>query len=112
MGPETSPEWTKQAVLETLASSDVAEPGLQAFLDRDLPKSEVEAVARAIVAEAGGEAAARIGPVSALGKSFAVYGDRAVLRRIAEDPRVKSVLPTAVDDILPKPVPEKAMRPR
>ncbi|UVC12308.1 hypothetical protein IHQ71_29215 (plasmid) [Rhizobium sp. TH2] len=95
-----SPNWEKADVMKHLEQSGSAEPGLQVFLSEDVPNSEVETLAHEIVKTAGG---ASIGPVSRIAKSFAVHGDVSMLRKIAGDSRVKSILPTAVDDILPKP---------
>ncbi|MGO7837219.1 hypothetical protein [Rhizobium johnstonii] len=100
-----STNWEKADVLKQVEQSGTAEPGLQVFLDADVPRSEMDALAREIVEAAGGAGApgASIGPISRIAKSFAVHGDVSVLRRIAEDSRVRAILPTAVDDVLPEP---------
>lgn len=95
--------WDKADVLRQLEQSGSAEPGLQVFLKEDVPHSDLETLAKEIVTTAGGAATASIGPVSRIAKSFAVHGEMSLLRRIADDSRVKSILPTAVDDILPAP---------
>ncbi|MGO7301396.1 hypothetical protein ACC718_32840 [Rhizobium ruizarguesonis] len=95
--------WEKADVLKQVERSGTAEPGLQVFLDADVPQSEMDAMAREIVDAAGGGPAASIGPISRIAKSFAVHGDVSLLRRIAEDSRVRAILPTAVDDVLPEP---------
>lgn len=98
-----STNWEKADVLKQVEESGAADPGLQVFLGAEVPQAEMDAIAREIVEAAGGARATSIGPISRVAKSFAVHGDVSMLRRIAEDSRVRAILPTAVSDILPEP---------
>jgi hypothetical protein len=95
--------WEKADVLDRLERSGSARPGLQVFLNKDVPEAEVPAVVEEIIRSAADTAAVSLGEVSPKANSFAVHGEVSALRRIADDPRVRAVTPTQYADILPPP---------
>lgn len=105
-----TPGWNKDEVLKDLREK--AGPSgtvrAQVFLSGDA--GDVGKAAHALVEaarkRAGRRGAASIGKIHRLAKSFSIEASPDVLAAIADAPGVKSILPSEIEDIYPKPVPE------
>jgi len=80
----------------------------KAHIFLDVPEDEVDATARRLFGEAVaavGEPAAvgRLGQIHPLARSFAIEADPRVLAEIGRSAAVRDVLPSEIDDILPRP---------
>jgi len=106
----TSPEWTVPEVLVRLrAQAGTGRPvAAQVFLDDDMPVERLPQAAKQILevamAKVGKDAAGKLGKVHRLAKSFSVVADVDTLAAVAQIPGVKTILPSEVADILPRPV--------
>jgi hypothetical protein len=108
MAPKPSEKWKMESVLAQLherakGSGTVA---AQVFLSGS--ESDIGEAARRIVSEAAGTAGVRskppsIGRISTLAKSFSLTAEPAVFDALARHPRIKSILPSEIPDIYPKP---------
>src|SRR5262245_47662036 len=104
-----TPGWSKEEVVRDLRKK--AGPSgtvrAQVFLSEDagddLPKAAHDLV-QAARERAGARGAAVIGKVHRLAKSFSIEASADVLAAIAEEPDVKSILPSEIEDIYPKPM--------
>jgi hypothetical protein len=80
----------------------------QIFLHDDTPASDLPDVAKKIVSAAkqkvGKTATAELGKVHQLAKSFSLRADLDTLTAVAKMPDVKTILPSEVTDIFPRPV--------
>lgn len=105
-----SSEWSTREVLARLrAKVGEGKPvSAQVFLEDDTPADAIHDVAKRIVDHAkkkvGANAAAEVGKVHQLAKSFAVTADIDTLAAVANASGVKTILPSEVEDILPRPV--------
>jgi hypothetical protein len=108
MAPKPSVNWKMESVLAQLherakGSGTVA---AQVFLSGS--ESDIGVAARQIVSEAAGVARVgskppSIGRISTLAKSFSLTAEPAVFDALARHPRIKSILPSEIADIYPKP---------
>jgi hypothetical protein len=107
MALKPSEKWKMESVLAQLherakGSGTVA---AQVFLSGS--ESDIGEAARRIVSEAGAAGAGSkppsIGRISALAKSFSLTAEPAVFDALARHPRIKSILPSEILDIYPKP---------
>src|SRR5215467_366225 len=111
MGPETSKQWEPEAVLAELRKQAQASgtAAAQVFLAGSESESDLAGMVRAAVSDAARTAGSQskppsIGRISTLAKSFSLTAEPAVFAALARHPKVKSILPSAVADIYPKPV--------
>jgi hypothetical protein len=108
-GPSSS-QWSIPEVLAQLrAKVGKGEPvAVQVFLHDDVSAEDLAELAEKIVSaakqEVGKHAAAKVGRVHRLAKSFSVSADVDTLSAVANMPKVKTILPSEVPDILPRPV--------
>jgi hypothetical protein len=111
MANESSPDWSKASVLADLRKN--AGPGqpvrAQIFLHDSVGADDLAATVEEIVAAAKQKLGARevpveIGKVHRLAKSFSISADPDVVAAIAGMPAVKSILPSEISNIYPKPV--------
>ncbi|MDA4845256.1 hypothetical protein [Hoeflea poritis] len=109
---ETSSKWKKAAVVESLRKQARPNrpPTAQIFLEEniDLGSSSLEGFIRHFVEHAsikskGTSVGPEIGKLHHMARSFSVTADPEFFAEIAKSPLVKSILPTKVDDIFPKP---------
>jgi hypothetical protein len=104
-----SSEWSAQEVLAQLrAKTDKGKPvSAQVFLHDDTSAEDLSRVAKKIISAAkkkvGKQAAAELGKVYRLAKSFSIEADMETLTAVANTPEVKTILPSDVSDIFPKP---------
>jgi hypothetical protein len=110
-GRGPSSEWDKKAVVERLrAQSKGSKPvAAQVFLSGDKAGGNLSELAQELVKAAASKAAgesqpASVGRVSNLAKSFSLTAHPDVFAALANDPAVKSILPSEIEDIYPKPV--------
>jgi hypothetical protein len=102
--------WNIDSVLRTLrreAQRD-GNASAQVFLQDAVDSDELEATIQALLGEAtklGGDPATRptVEKISVLSKSFALMAPPSIFAALADLPEVKSILPSALDDIYPKP---------
>ena len=106
----SSSEWSMPEVLARLrAKVGKGEPvEVQVFLHDDTPSDSLPDLAKQIVESAkkkvGAKAAAEVGKVHQLAKSFSLKADVDTLAALSKAANVKTILPSEVDDILPRPV--------
>jgi hypothetical protein len=109
-GRGPSSEWDKKAVVERLrAQSKGSKPvAAQVFLSGDKAGGNLSELAQELVKAATSKAAGKdkpaVGRVSNLAKSFSLTAHPDVFAALANDPAVKSILPSEIEDIYPKPV--------
>jgi hypothetical protein len=92
--------------LERAASSN-GQVSANVFFGEDVPAEDLtQAVERACAEAAAktGGAKPTVGKVRSLAKSVSVTGDPETIAALAEVKDVKAVLPSAIEDIYPKPV--------
>jgi hypothetical protein len=111
-GEKTSSQWTKKQVLKRLRMKARAGRSVSAhvFLRDDV--DDVSAAVEGIVSKArkaAGEAFVKVGKVHQLAKSFSIQADPEAVAAIADQPNVKGILPSEVDDVYPKPVRRKTV---
>jgi len=105
-----SAEWTARNVLDQLrAKAPKGRPvAAHVFLYDDTPADRLPDLAKTIVEAAkkqvGRSAAAEVGKVHPLARSFSVTADVDTLAALSKMPNVKAILPSEVDDILPRPI--------
>ena len=105
-----SPQWTAENVLAKLRAA--AKPGqgvsAQVFLKDDVADDQVAAVVQDIIAavkkQGGQKGPVELGKVHRMAKSFSITAHPDVMAAIANAPEVKTILPSEVEDIYPKPV--------
>jgi len=111
MADERSPDWSKAGVLARLREH--AGPGeavrAQIFLHDSVPADDligaVEGLVRTAQKQAGlGKHQVEVGKIHRLAKSFSIKADPDFVATLAALPAVKSILPSEIDDIYPKPV--------
>jgi len=106
---ESSPQWSVPEVLEKLRARTAkgAAVSAQVFLHDDTPAENLQKVAEKIVDAArkkvGKHATAELRKVHQLAKSFSIQADVDTLSAVANTPEVKTILPSEIPDILPKP---------
>ena len=106
---ESSPEWSASEVLARLrAGAEQGQPvSVQVFLHDDVPAKGLQQTAKKIVDAAkkkvGKHASAELHKVHQLAKSFSLKADLDTLTAVAGAPGVKTILPSDIPDILPKP---------
>jgi hypothetical protein len=106
-----SSEWDKKTVIERLrAQSKGSKPvAAQVFLAGDKATGNLSELAQELVKAAASKTAgkpkpAAVGRVSDLAKSFSLTAHPDVFAALAKNPAVKSILPSEIEDIYPKPV--------
>ncbi|MFL4971947.1 MAG: hypothetical protein ACJ8DQ_03015 [Xanthobacteraceae bacterium] len=106
---ESSSEWTIPEVLARLRESGKGKP-VQAhvFLSDDVPAEQLPDLARQMITAAkkkvGEHAAAELGKIHGLAKSFSLKADVDTLSAVAKMPNIKAILPSEVEDVFPRPV--------
>jgi hypothetical protein len=109
-GAASSSQWSIPEVLAQLrAKAGKGKPvAVQVFLHDDVSAENLAELAEKIVTaakeEVGKHAAAKLGKVHRLAKSFSVSADVDTLSAVANMPNVKTILPSEISDILPRPV--------
>jgi hypothetical protein len=110
MSPQPSVNWTMESVLARLREQARGSGTVAANVFLSGPESGTEM--KEVVRQAVNEAAAAAGPgtrrpeigrVSDMAKSFSLTAEPAVFAALARNPRVKSILPSVIPDIYPKP---------
>jgi hypothetical protein len=98
---EPSDDWTTPQVLKRLREqAKSGEPvSMQVFLRDDVSADALGETAASLV----GSVDAKLGKVHRLAKSFSVRGSPEALEQIARSSAVKSILPSEIEDIHPKP---------
>jgi hypothetical protein len=110
MAPETSENWKPETVLAELRRQAQATgtAAAQVFLtDAGTEADLADTVRRAVdeAAQAAGTASKpSIGRISPLAKSFSLTAEPEVFAALVRHPGIKSILPSVVPDIYPKPV--------
>jgi len=105
-----SSEWSIPEVLARLRTqAGEGKPvSAQVFLHDDTPAEKLPDVAQEIIDAAkkkiGKRAAADLGKVHRLAKSFSLVADVDTLAALAKMPEVKTILPSDIPDIFPRPV--------
>jgi hypothetical protein len=107
---KTSPEWSIASVVQKLRAK--ARPGegvsAQVFLKDDIEVEDIPAVVHAIVkavrARVKSGIAIEVGKIHRHAKSFSVTADPDTVAAIAQEPAVKTILPSEIEDVFPKPV--------
>lgn len=99
------PEVLKQLRAQAAAGRPVA---AQIFLNDDAPTESLPELAQQIVQgamkEVGKHAVADVRKIHRLAKSFSVVADVDTLAAVAGNPGVKTILPSEVGDVFPRPV--------
>ena len=96
--------WKKEDVIRRLREDKKAgNVTAQIFLSDDVPDEDFQRVARELVGKSQGESA-KIGKTHPLAKSFSVTAPFDIIAEIAASPSVKSILPSEISDVYPKPV--------
>ena len=110
-----SPEWTIGNVIKELRAK--ARPGegvsVQVFLKDDVADDQVHAVVQDIVGGLKDRVKSKVpvalGKVHRMAKSFSVTADPDTMAAIAASPAVKTILPSEIEDVYPKPVKRKTV---
>ena len=108
--PTTSPEWNTESVRRQLKakSSGSTAWSTQVFFDPAIPGDKLAETAqnaiRTVTSRFGRRARVRIGKVYPLANSVTVHGDPDQIAELMGLDQVRSVLPSEIDDIYPKPV--------
>lgn len=104
-----SSEWSTHEMLAQLrANTTEGEPvSAQVFLHDDASADDLPQLAKSIISAAkkkvGSAATAELGKVHQLAKSFSIQADVDTLAAVANAPGVKTILPSQISDVLPKP---------
>ena len=109
-----SPQWTIGNVLKELRAK--AKPGegvsAQVFLKDHVADDQVAAVVEDIIAavkkHAKTQGRVELGKIHRMAKSFSITADPDTVAAIAQSPAVKTILPSQIEDIYPKPVKRKS----
>jgi len=111
MAPETSDNWKPEAVLAELRkqAQGSGTAAAQVFLVGSETGTDIADTVHSAVRDAARDAGSQssppsIGRISTLAKSFSLVAEPAVFSALARHPKVKSILPSAIEDIYPKPV--------
>lgn len=109
--PAPSENWKMESVIEKLRAQarETGAVAAQVFLHGPDAGGDLRETARKLVnaasrADRAKLRAASIGRVSDLAKSFSLTADPEVFARLAEEPSVKAILPSQIDEVYPKPV--------
>jgi hypothetical protein len=111
MAPRPSGQWTSAAVLKQLRKA--AERGeavsAQVFLNDDVSDENLPEVVERLVTKADRKAGkagapAKVGKIHRLAKSFSLEADPDVIAAVAEMQAVKTILPSQISDVFPRPV--------
>ncbi len=107
----TSPEWSKEAVIRQLRrkAADGRSVRAQVFLKDDVSSGQLRDVVEQNVEDAKSQVgqsgtSATVGKIHNLAKSFSIDATPDVVEAIAAMPSVKSILPSEISDIYPRPV--------
>jgi hypothetical protein len=108
MAQEPSEKWRMESVLAQLREQAKGSGTVAAQVFLSGSESDIGEVARRIVSEAARAAGVvskppSIGRVSTSAKSFSLTAEPAVFDALARHPRIKSILPSVIADIYPKP---------
>ncbi len=113
---DASAEWKIANVIEVLRKQARPNqpPTAQIFLDDsvEIDRVSMEELVQKIVEDAvlglrGPMIGPQLGKLRYLAKSFSVTADPDVIAEIAKSPSVRSILPSKIDDIYPKPLDTK-----
>jgi hypothetical protein len=111
-----SDEWSAERIRAMLKEKASPTEGVAAniFFGASVPGDQLaDAAQQAIEAAAkrvGSSAQVKVGKVHQLAKSVSVKGDPDVIAELQNVAGVKSVLPSEIDDIYPKPVRQKPVK--
>ncbi len=108
MAVEPKERWSRDSVLAELREQAKGSGTATAQVFLSGSESDVGEAARQVVSDIAGAPGAgakppAIGRVSTLAKSFSLTAEPAVFDALASHPRIKSILPSAIPDIYPKP---------
>ena len=108
----SSSEWSAENVRRMLKSKAVGgKVAAQVFFQDGVSGDRLPDAARQAISEAaarvGNAGQVEVGKVHRIAKSVSVKGDPDVIAELANAPGVKTVLPSEIDDIYPKPVTSK-----
>jgi hypothetical protein len=104
-----SSQWSKPEILDRLRAATAKGQSVKAqvFLNDDLPADDLHQLATKIVESAkkkvGKHAAAELRKIHQLAKSFSIEADVDTLAEVANAPGVKTILPSEIPDVLPRP---------
>jgi hypothetical protein len=111
MADDPSPDWSKASVVARLRER--AGPGeavrAQVFLHDSVAADDLIGTVENLVQTAKQQASlgkhpVEVGKIHRLAKSFSIKADPDFVATLAALPAVKSILPSEIDDIYPKPV--------
>jgi hypothetical protein len=111
--PPPSPEWSAERVREMLRKQASSEGGVAAnvFFHASVPGDQLAELAKKAIDQAAkrinSSAKVKVGKIHLLAKSVSVKGDPDVIAELTNLDSVKSILPSQIDDIHPKPVKRK-----
>lgn len=107
---QTEPDWSLESVLEALERTAGPDGRASAvvFLNDDVDRKTFDVTVENLVRDALAESGLTceqptIERTSRLAKSFSLLASPALFSAIAKRPEVKSILPSEIDDIYPKP---------
>jgi len=109
----STPEWSADSVRQQLRKTASPEGGASAnvFFHDSVPAAQLAAAAQKAIEQAaervGRSAGVTVGKIHQLAKSVSVRGDPDVIAELFNLDSVKSILPSQIDDIYPKPVKRK-----
>jgi hypothetical protein len=108
MALEPKERWSTESVLAELREQAKGSGTATAQVFLSGPEPDIGEAARLVVSEVTGVRGAgskppAIGRVSTLAKSFSLTAEPAIFDALARNPRVKSILPSVIADIYPKP---------
>lgn len=114
-GDKASPEWSSESVNRQLKNnSRGGSASANVFFDQSIPAEKLSEAATAAIKETaqriGKPASVSVGRVHKLAKSVSVSGDPEIIAELQSVGPVKAVLPSEVEDILPKPTKVKKLK--
>ena len=108
MALEPKEGWDTESVLAELRQQAKGNGTATAQVFLSGSEADIGEAARRVVSEVAGVSRASstgpaIGRVSTLAKSFSLTAEPAIFDALARNPRIKSILPSVMSDIYPKP---------
>jgi hypothetical protein len=113
LGESCSREWSAESIRKMLKEKASPTEGVAAnvFFHESVPSAQLAEVAQQAIEQAakrvGRAARVKVGKVHQLAKSVSVKGDPDIIAELQNVAGVKSILPSEIDDIYPKPVRQK-----
>lgn len=108
-----SPEWSPARIREMLKKQASPDDGVAAnvFFHASVPSAQLADLAKTAIDQAArrlkSSGTVEIGKIHQLAKSVSVKGDPDVIAEMLNQENVKSILPSQIEDIYPKPVERK-----